>query len=333
VPFEYTPIPANFATFTMPSPGDPRIAASVDLPMSQLADKIEWARLGAQVSAGSITGTQTNYTATGWPAATVWRVAASGNVLFNGFDSTAVGLVKLKLLVNASAFTVSIGHATGAAGNQCVCPSAVTFVLGAGDSCYLWYDDTSTAWRVISTPRGSNYVWSGLHLWSQSLLLGNNVEVLYEAPRARVSKVPIAHFEATGASPWYWATGFAYLASTGNTVNGAMRIPFRLPSGSILKGALAGVKNTGAGQSITMYVYKHTHNILSDGLGSRVQLGTTATSSGSTSVSIISSGAAFAETVLNADTEYYCEFHASATALQELHWLAISWDDVGPRSY
>jgi hypothetical protein len=300
--------------------------------MSQLMDKIEWTRRGSQISAGSLTGTQTNYTATGWANSTVWRVAASANVLFNGFDATAVGLVKLKLLVNASAFTVSIGHATGAAGNQCICPSAGTFALGPGDSCYLWYDDTSTAWRVISTPRGSSYVWTGVHLWTQNLVLGSNVEVAYEAARARTNKVPLSHTAATGASAWYWATDFAFLVSTGNTFNGSMRVPIRLPGGAVFKGAVAGVRNTAGAESISMYIYKHTHDVLGDGLGSRVQLGTTGTSTGSTTVHAISSGSSFAETVTNVTTEYYAQFNVTAS-LQELHWLLVNWDDVGPRSF
>jgi hypothetical protein len=322
MPFEYTPTPTNWATATMPSPGDPRIAASVDLPMSQLMDKIEWTRRGAYVVPSSVSGAQNNYTATGWSDATVWRLGLSGDATFNGFDASAT--VKLKLLVNPSAYVATLAHNAGGqtAGNTNLCPSAANFALGPGDSCYIWHDATSAVWRVITAPRGSNYAWTGVHSFSQSLALSGSAEVNYSPARTRVSVIPLAG-NVIGTAWIYNTSGQPVSVSAGTII-----IPIRLPRGAVFTGVLAGVTGVDGSNNITLTAHKVTHAL--DGTSSAtVQLGIS-DAGGETGAETLDVGT-FNETVAD-NVNYFVRLVTTNVAEQIVRWVAAVWADPGPRS-
>lgn len=99
----------------------------------------------------TLAASQNNYAPTGWSTASVVRLDPSGSYSITGFDATAG--VKRKLVVNVDAvLSVTFPSASGSssAANRFITDDGASYVLLPGTSVWLYYDATSTAWRLTS---------------------------------------------------------------------------------------------------------------------------------------------------------------------------------------
>jgi hypothetical protein len=328
VPAQYTPVPTNHAQITLVSGGDLRNAASVDLAFSQLADKVEFTRRGSILAPATIGSDQTDYNPAGLSDATELRIDASSDLSIRSLSSNVA--VKLKLLVNASASAVvTLVNQSGAVtvGYQFLSSTGANVVLKPNESVFLWYDsDTALGhWRVISTPTGGNYSWSGQHTFSVSPALSGTAEINYAAPRARVSMMPLVGAIEAGA--WGYDNNLRPV-SISNA--GSIMIPLRLPTGAVLTGVLAGITGVDGLNSISLTAHKNTHNVL-DFTSVSTQLGSL--DSGGTAGDDTLSVGTLNETIDNATTTYHARFVSTNVALQTVRWLACAWNDVGIRNF
>lgn len=80
----------------------------------------------------------------------VIRVAASTTINLGGLVKDTSG--ERLTLVNVGSFTITIVHGSGGstAANQFFCPGSANFSLRSNGSVDVWYDGTSSRWRVIA---------------------------------------------------------------------------------------------------------------------------------------------------------------------------------------
>lgn len=131
------------------------------------------AAVSSVISPPTISGSQSNYSPTGWSEATLVRLASTGDQTINGLDSTAK--VKSKWLINVdltSTDDITLAHlAVGqVAGNQFSSPTGAAIRLSPGDAVLVVHDATSGYWRIVLPPRGANYAWMGDHSWYSTVL-------------------------------------------------------------------------------------------------------------------------------------------------------------------
>jgi hypothetical protein len=100
------------------------------------------------ISPAQITVNTDDYAPTGLATATILRVSTDASRDLTGITAGASG--RRLLLVNVGAFDLVLVHdATSTAANRFLCPGSANFTLNANDSVSLWYDITSTRWRVL----------------------------------------------------------------------------------------------------------------------------------------------------------------------------------------
>ncbi len=100
-------------------------------------------------------GSTDNYNPTGMGTCTALRVTtnADGTSALSGIVPTAGGSSgnggRLVLICNVGAFNLTLTHdATSATTNRFLCPNSANLVIPPNGSRWLWYDTTSTRWRV-----------------------------------------------------------------------------------------------------------------------------------------------------------------------------------------
>jgi hypothetical protein len=109
--------------------------------------------LNGILSPASLGTTENDWNPTSNGTAAVFRVTP------NASNTTITGIVpvdtagRLLLITNIHASaTLSLAHDSGSssAANRIYCPNSTTYTLAANESAWLWYDPTSSRWRVVA---------------------------------------------------------------------------------------------------------------------------------------------------------------------------------------
>lgn len=99
------------------------------------------------VSPAQLTANTDNWAVTGITAAGIIRASTDASRNLTGIATPTAGQVIL--LFNVGAFDLVLVHdATSTAANRFLCPGSVNLTLNPNDSVRLWYDNTSSRWRV-----------------------------------------------------------------------------------------------------------------------------------------------------------------------------------------
>lgn len=108
---------------------------------------------GARFESGVVTPAQLtantdNWVVAGLSTTSIIRASTDASRNLTGISSPTAN--QMLLLVNVGAQDLVLVHdATSTAANRFFCPGNVNFTLNAGDSVRLWYDSTSSRWRVL----------------------------------------------------------------------------------------------------------------------------------------------------------------------------------------
>lgn len=112
------------------------------------------------ISPAQITATQNDYAPAGLTTAFLLRLTSDAARILTGVSAQTAGRLLVLSNANTSAFTLTLNHqdAGSAAANRIECPNATSLVLSKGSSAWLWYDTTSSFWRVlaVSAAAGGN---------------------------------------------------------------------------------------------------------------------------------------------------------------------------------
>ena len=103
--------------------------------------------LNAPLTPATITGDQNNYSPTGLASAQVLRLASDASRTITGINGGLPGRVLFIINIGANDIILSNENASSTAELRFAIGADVT--LGASESCILWYDNTSTRWRMI----------------------------------------------------------------------------------------------------------------------------------------------------------------------------------------
>lgn len=95
-------------------------------------------------------GNHDNWAPTGIATANVVRVTSAGNI--NGLVAPAVaGKILVLANVGGTSFALDDENISNTAANRFKCPGAVSVTVPVGGAVVVWYDGTSSRWRVIAT--------------------------------------------------------------------------------------------------------------------------------------------------------------------------------------
>lgn len=103
------------------------------------------------ISPPQLTANQNNYNPTGLSTARVLRLSSDASRTITGLTAQTAGT--WLALINGGAQDIVLAHNDGvnsSAANVFICPGLVNYTLNAGDSVQVWYDGTSSLWRVIA---------------------------------------------------------------------------------------------------------------------------------------------------------------------------------------
>lgn len=106
------------------------------------------------ISPAAIGSTTNNWAPTGFATCSVIRISTSASFDLTGLAGGAAG--RTVSLVNLSVTdTVTLQHADAgsSAANQFILPNTFDYALGPRETITLWYDDTTSVWRALSTAR------------------------------------------------------------------------------------------------------------------------------------------------------------------------------------
>jgi len=111
-------------------------------------------RTGAEAQTGIVTPAQivantNDYNPAGLATARTLRLSSDAARDLTGILAGVTG--RRLLLLNVGAQDIVLKHdATSTAANRFFCPNSADFTLDANDAVELWYDITSTRWRVLA---------------------------------------------------------------------------------------------------------------------------------------------------------------------------------------
>lgn len=118
------------------------------------------------ISPTQITADQDNYAPTGFSTCSVVRLTSDAARAITGLAGGSAGRNVLMINANASSNITLTHDATSTAANRFYCPNSVNFVLLPNACAFIWYDTTSSRWRV--NPAGGNA--SGIYAAAQGSL-------------------------------------------------------------------------------------------------------------------------------------------------------------------
>lgn len=101
------------------------------------------------ISPAQITANTDNYAPTGFASAKVLRLSTDASRNITGIAGGSAGR-RITICNVGAQNLVFIHNATSTAANQFLCPSSGAFTLNANDAIDLWYDGTSSRWRLIA---------------------------------------------------------------------------------------------------------------------------------------------------------------------------------------
>lgn len=173
----------------------------------------------------------------------------------------------------------------------------------------------------------------------QSFEISANNELIYSAAKSRTSIIPLASGTPRddGTDNDFALAGPNLGDSRWQSLKDGAEItfPIRLPQGAVLQQVRAIVQEGDATGTMNLRVFRHTPDFGTPGSSSAVQLGATATSSG-TGVDQLLTVGTIAETIDNSIRDYFAYIVASSNAGTTPDFVAgldVDWDDPGPRNH
>ena len=129
------------SVLTTNAAGTPSFGSTLPMPLAFAS--------GTVLSPPALTISVNNYAPTGFAAASIIRITATGAVDITGI--TAASANTFHLLVNIGTNTITLKHASGSstAANRFRCPSAGDVSLTGSSAVWIWYDVASTVWQVF----------------------------------------------------------------------------------------------------------------------------------------------------------------------------------------
>jgi hypothetical protein len=142
----------NIGTTANDGTGDPARTA-----FGKVNDNFDelYGQSGTGVIASTVTTKQNDYAPTGWATCSVLRWNGAGSTGFTGLDATGLADGCVKTIVNASTdylLWLECSSTASAAANRIKLPEGFPAFLFPSDCISLYYDSTSTSWRVLSWP-------------------------------------------------------------------------------------------------------------------------------------------------------------------------------------
>lgn len=118
-----------------------------------IKDVVEYLRTqmnDAIISPTAIGTNQNNYNPTSFSTCNVVRQSLTTGCALTGLAARSAGQRVRIYNISTSANTLTLNHEDGAstADNRFICPNLANFALRAGGMALVWYDGTSTRWRV-----------------------------------------------------------------------------------------------------------------------------------------------------------------------------------------
>lgn len=109
-------------------------------------------RLLTSISPASISGAQNDYNPTGLTSTVTVRIAATADVTMTGMLNTTGFTGRILNLCNISSFTIAITNedAGSVAANRFSLPNSASVILAANECALVYYDSTSSRWRIWS---------------------------------------------------------------------------------------------------------------------------------------------------------------------------------------
>lgn len=108
----------------------------------------------AVITPTQIAANTDNWNPTGLATAAVIRLSTDATRSLTGIVAQPAGTELL--LANVGSFDATLVHdATSTAANRFTCPAASNFILSAGESVWIWYDTTSSRWRIGAPQKGT----------------------------------------------------------------------------------------------------------------------------------------------------------------------------------
>ncbi|KKK67740.1 hypothetical protein LCGC14_2951060, partial [marine sediment metagenome] len=137
---------------------DDRLDVGLDLIVNQSITAIADVTVGSDLTVNERTLLKSDNTgamgaienALGGGGRSVLRMTPNaGGTRVNGMAGQSAN--RVLLLINLGSDAVTIGHqdANGSAVQRFICPNAADLVLGNGENVWVWYDGTTSRWRVI----------------------------------------------------------------------------------------------------------------------------------------------------------------------------------------
>jgi hypothetical protein len=110
-----------------------------------------WTDLWAVISPTQITSNTDDWSPTNITTARVVRATTNASRNLTGIVASAGAIpFPMKLLINVGSFDLVLVHdATSTAANRFYLPGSVNLTLLPNDACQIWYDATSSRWRVV----------------------------------------------------------------------------------------------------------------------------------------------------------------------------------------
>lgn len=106
-------------------------------------------RLSGVLSPTQITGNQNNYAPTNISNNMVLRLSTDASRIITGITSGAAGRVLAVLNVGSNDLVLAHQSGSSTDTNRIIAPNAENFTLPGGTSAILYYDGTSSRWRII----------------------------------------------------------------------------------------------------------------------------------------------------------------------------------------
>lgn len=175
------------------------------------------------VSPAQLTANTDNWSVTGLSTAAVIRASTNASRNLTGIASPTAG--QRVTLCNVGSFDLVLMHdVTSTAANRFYCPNNTDLTLDPNASVDLWYDNTSSRWRVIEPITGGSSSAAVSYLWTENFLKG-----VLNSPNTGSSYVvnewrPVSYNVGTAAQSNLTAPGVSM--TTGSTSSGLVNLCF-----------------------------------------------------------------------------------------------------------
>jgi len=92
---------------------------------------------------------QNNWSPSSWSSRTMFRVTPSAAVTITGMAALTGARKTLFNVSGSNTITIAHESASSTAGNRVICPGNANYALGPSSAVDIWYDPSSSRWRII----------------------------------------------------------------------------------------------------------------------------------------------------------------------------------------